>query len=577
MTFQGARIVIVLSFLVHFIYINTSSFFVQFSSFQVFIFVTGLQSFTYLCYPMLGWVADRHYSRYSVLMFSMTAIVLLSLYGVVSLITGLVISYVELLNTWRWVAFVAMSIPLAFATIALGMFEANAIQFGMHQMLEANSYHLSTFIHWYYWSIHASRGLMVLVSVGVEGLLRLCLIDMHIRSRSDAQILPAAHILLVASIVQGVMATIGVYLLQHNKKNLNIDPPGHTPLTTVYKVLQYAWKHKHPENRSALTYWENDIPPRIDLGKSKYGGPFTTEEVEDVKTLFHILFLLLSLFGLHLSNNGTSTTSLLMRKLCPSAVTFLLLLYTPNIFCSASIVVFVPLLHYVILPYLSRYIPNMIHRMGLCLALILVQEIAQILFVVQASNVYNLCPWHKYSLLQQSYVRGCYLKTLPFLCNGTCKPLMFNHSQSYSCAQGDYLFLWLLLPIALRSFSYQFAFMTALEFICAQAPLRVKGLLIGLWYTTSAQQIHSADRFTTTPRQWLISHGIKCFMIFFSLLLYCFLAKRYRYRVRDEVVPIHFMIEERYEKEIRQREEYERERGDERSALLIDHASYKST
>ena len=29
-----------------------------------------------------------------------------------------------------------------------------------------------------------------------------------------------------------------------------------------------------PERRSAFTYWEEDIPRRIDLGKSKYGGPF---------------------------------------------------------------------------------------------------------------------------------------------------------------------------------------------------------------------------------------------------------------------------------------------------------------
>ena len=35
-----------------------------------------------------------------------------------------------------------------------------------------------------------------------------------------------------------------------------------------------------------LTYWEDDIiPSRVDLGKSKYGGPFTIAQVEDVKTI----------------------------------------------------------------------------------------------------------------------------------------------------------------------------------------------------------------------------------------------------------------------------------------------------
>uniref|UniRef100_A0A1X7SJY2 Uncharacterized protein n=1 Tax=Amphimedon queenslandica TaxID=400682 RepID=A0A1X7SJY2_AMPQE len=37
-------------------------------------------------------------------------------------------------------------------------------------------------------------------------------------------------------------------------------------------------KHKYPENRSALTYWEEEAPSRLDLGKNKYGGPFTEEE-----------------------------------------------------------------------------------------------------------------------------------------------------------------------------------------------------------------------------------------------------------------------------------------------------------
>ena len=38
-----------------------------------------------------------------------------------------------------------------------GMYESNAIQFGMDQMLEASSEKLSSFIHWYYWSLHLGQ------------------------------------------------------------------------------------------------------------------------------------------------------------------------------------------------------------------------------------------------------------------------------------------------------------------------------------------------------------------------------------------------------------------------------------
>ena len=74
-------------------------------------------------------------------------------------------------------------------------------------------------------------------------------------------------------------------------KWLIIEPKSPQSLNTIYKVLKFAVKHKAPLNRSALTYWEEDIPSRIDLGKSKYGGPFTTEQVEDVKTVLRLMVI----------------------------------------------------------------------------------------------------------------------------------------------------------------------------------------------------------------------------------------------------------------------------------------------
>ena len=40
-----------------------------------------------------------------------------------------------------------------------------------------------------------------------------------------------------------------------------------------------------------------EVPSRLDLAKKRYGGPFTTEEVENVKTFGRILLVLISLFG----------------------------------------------------------------------------------------------------------------------------------------------------------------------------------------------------------------------------------------------------------------------------------------
>ena len=79
-------------------------------------------------------------------------------------------------------------------------------------------------------------------------------------------------------------------------KWLIIEPKSPQSLKNIYKILKFAAKHKAPLKRSALTYWEEDIPSRLDLGKSRYGGPFTTEQVEDVKTFFRILVVSVGIF-----------------------------------------------------------------------------------------------------------------------------------------------------------------------------------------------------------------------------------------------------------------------------------------
>ena len=84
-------------------------------------------------------------------------------------------------------------------------------------------------------------------------------------------------------------------------KWLIIEPKSPQSLKTIFRVLKFAAKHKAAVNRSALTYWEENVPSRIDLGKSKYGGPFTTEQVEDVKTILSLLAIALPLLFLSFS------------------------------------------------------------------------------------------------------------------------------------------------------------------------------------------------------------------------------------------------------------------------------------
>ena len=84
------------------------------------------------------------------------------------------------------------------------------------------------------------------------------------------------------------------------------EPVGHNHFKLFFGVLRYAIKNKYPHQRSALTYWEDKPYSRIDLAKGKYGGPFTTEQVEDVKIVLRSLICMsLASVGVGLSTTLT--------------------------------------------------------------------------------------------------------------------------------------------------------------------------------------------------------------------------------------------------------------------------------
>ena len=115
-----------------------------------------------------------------------------------------------------------------------------------------------------------------------------------------------------------------------------------------------------------------------------------------------------------------------------------------------------------------------------------------------------------------------------------------------------------MIPDALQGLSILLVFMTALEFICAQAPLRLKGLLIGVWYAFLAINylfVEALELFTIESTTWEIFHSVKAGLIFLSLMMYLCVSRRYRYRLRDEVVNEQYLIEEIYERELAQQDD----------------------
>ena len=341
------------------------------------------------------------------------------------------------------------------------------------------------------------------------------------------------------------------------KKHFYIHKAGLNPFKNIYRVLKYSWKHKVPEHRSAFTYWEEDIPRRIDLGKNKYGGPFTNEEVEDTKTFLRILPLLLCLFGYHLAGDGYSAPEQLLRTSCPSLPVLLLIVANPLHLSTLVSVVGIPLYRLVIMKVFPRvkYI-RMLTKMWIGLYLSLLQVVLYIIVVVNHDTTY----WqqHHSVISPEPYFppsRKCHIiRTGCFF---------YYPSISLDCHQYndpvDNTYLWFIIPQLLNGLSSLLVSMTVFEFISAQAPRTTQGLLIGLWYATFSIRylvVGILDNLILQRRSWLTYEGVKGFLILVSLVLFSYLSRRCRYRQRDEIINVQGMIEDTHERWLDQEEEY---------------------
>ena len=446
-------------------------------------------------------------------------------------------------------------VPLIVVIITgVGLFEANAIQFGLDQLLEAPTPKLIAFIHWYYWTHNAVQLVATYLGIGWKK------IEAN-EKRLLHNIINNSLAILLFTILD--LAAVGSLVLLHkSKRHLYILRAGLNPFKNIYKVLKYSWNHKVPQHRSAFTYWEEDIPRRIDLGKNKYGGPFTNEEVEDTKTFLRILPLLLCLFGYHLAGDGYSAPDQLQRTSCPSIPVLLLIVLNPLHISTLVVVVGIPL-YRLIINKCSRYIKKvrMLTKMWIGLYLSLVQVVLYIIVVINHDSKY----WSEHSRT------GCVINNSPLfrfnpdhLCYEIRFGLTFNGScQSIKDNPVDNTYLWFIIPQLLNGLSSLLVSMTVFEFICAQAPRTTQGLLIGVWYATFSIRyllVGLVDTLLIEKTSWLIFEGVKVFLILVSLVLFSCVSRRYHYRQRDEIVNVQGMIEDTHDKWLDQEEEYMQER-----------------
>ena len=484
----------------------------------------GLIGLMFMLYPIGGLIADLRYGRYKVIKLSLinnwVGAIIASVLGVLYSVEVYKDSH-PLRVAYEVTAFLFTTVFV----LGIGVFQSNAVQFCLDQLLDASSEELSLFLHWFVWTEHIG----VLIP-------RLFIAASFCRRHVTNNIIGYSGLLYLA------LSTVGLTLVCCKRRWFNCENIVGNPYRNVYRVLKFTAKHGKPlGHRSALTYSDDVRPSRIDFAKQKYGGIFATEVVEDVKTFLRILLMLLAitpmfyfevstsylfpLYGLHLGKNVSVSTE----------CTYEWMLFESGTLSPIISVIAIPLYIILVYPHIKRWVPRIIYRMGIGMVLKVAAVIT--MFIIQV--VANSTASHEYKCLFLAEYRedgyNYFTQTLEFptqaliiinILNGVASPLIS---------------------------------ITVLEFISAQSPHTMKGLLLGVFYAFRGLFITlgcvAAFPFVQ-KKLWEDQQGIfDCGFYYYlsnsvlgviGLVVFLMAARRYRNRERDDPPYTHQYAEDYY-------------------------------
>ena len=451
---------------------------------------------TLISFPLSGWLADAKYGNQKINRLGSVLLAISTvLYCLFIVIESLLFQNKDAATVLN---LCCLSVIFTIFLIGICMFIVTIVQFGLDQMPDASTSSITSFIAWLVFSLYIGYWISDF---------SYCL-KQHCMSESTAatynQIWSLCLVLLMATVL------IADFLL--SPKWLIIEPESPQSLKTIYHVLKFAVKHKAPVSCSAFTYWEEEIPSRIDLGKTKYGGPFTTEQVEDVKTTLRMLFLSLSLLvvvssvftRLQINIKYFDTSDI---SNCSQNILYTII-YNPRFYAVVMIVLQELIIH----PLAGRYIPNTLTRIGI---------------------VSFFATYVSFQCLILQTIHHFYTDTNAL---ETAINLVYFVSTGF-------------LEIALLT--------AILEFVCAQSPYKLKGLIIShvlltfLVGTIIGNIIYSQ---LVPTLSYYLPTLIKTLFCLFGFVLHCFLARWYKKRVREDVYSTQQVVEEVYDRYLSSRD-----------------------
>ena len=119
----------------------------------------------------------------------------------------------------------------------------------------------------------------------------------------------------------------------------------------------------------------------------------------------------------------------------------------------------------------------------------------------------------------------------------------------------------LLVPQIFRGITYILIYSISLEFTIAQCPVEMRGVMVGMWYASIGIgyliNISIKYPFGCTNDVLCTSfkyYATKAGIVLLILIVFVILAKYYKFRVRENEVNIHQIVDDHYQRYMKQEE-----------------------
>lgn len=480
---------------------------IQTNNYKQYLLRTLQTTFTYLTFPIMGWVAEVFIGRTRIMTFSLYSMWI----GMIFVTLSYALETITCGLNFNTIKYIGILLGLVYLILGTAGFFANLLAYILEQMISEPSDKLRSSAVWITWGLFIGGTLQFLVFPNDDqayknndSLIGICLI---------------ITILLTAAIV--VNQIIG------SKYFTKIGTAMDNPSKLIWNIMVYAVKQPAGIQRSAFTYWNRDKQSRLDLAKERNGGPYSDEDVEDVKSFWRIFIILVSLIGYHIPASAINDDGLLYIQAYKGSTGFLnshLLFAT----VTGSFIFLVLVLELIIIPCIPRLeyaMQSSLRGMGVSYVLLGVCLLSMIILDLIGEG-------------KDDFNSGCYIKT---------KQQQFTVS-----------FLWYIIPVLLACLSQVANFLFTIQFIMSQAPLRMCGVLTGLFWLVKALGANVAVLikipFNATQNVplscsfWLfIIHIIICFI---GTVCYIKVSIWYRKRKKNVTFLTKEVIEEYYQRQM---------------------------